>query len=215
MLIAIPSYPEAAPIIKKLRLKRQTPNTWSSATLTLAVIGTGPEAAERIPTHHHDTILVAGLAGALDPGLTLYDTIRPATVIDPANTDRIDLHAGDSGITLLTTSQIARTTADKHQLHHTTHAQAVDMETHAIARRHHTTHRIAALRVISDTAHDDLPPGIEHWLSPTGRTRPHAILHTLLTRPAHLAATTRFMAAAASATRALADAVADHLPSMP
>jgi hopanoid-associated phosphorylase len=77
--------------------------------------------------------------------------------------------------------------AKKRELHRTTGAAAVDMESHIVARVA-AAHRLAfaAVRVIVDPAHRPIPPAALLGMRPDGRADVSAILRDLMTRPSQL-----------------------------
>jgi len=77
--------------------------------------------------------------------------------------------------------------AKKRELHQTTGAAAVDMESHIVARVA-AAHRLAfaAVRVIVDPAHRPIPPAALLGMRPDGRADVLAILRDLMTRPSQL-----------------------------
>jgi adenosylhomocysteine nucleosidase len=77
--------------------------------------------------------------------------------------------------------------AKKRELHKTTGAAAVDMESHVVARVA-AEHKLsfAALRVVVDPAHRHVPPAALIGMRPDGRANVKAVLRDLMTRPAQL-----------------------------
>jgi adenosylhomocysteine nucleosidase len=77
--------------------------------------------------------------------------------------------------------------AKKRELHKTTGAAAVDMESHIVARVA-AAHRLAfaAVRVIVDPAHRAVPPAALLAMRPDGRADASAILRHLMTRPSQI-----------------------------
>ena len=87
---------------------------------------------------------------------------------------------------------IAASVAEKAALHAQTGALAVDMETHIAARvaaRHGLP--FAAIRVISDTAHEALPPAALVGMNPDGSMALGKVLASLARTPAQLPALIR------------------------
>ena len=77
--------------------------------------------------------------------------------------------------------------AEKRELHRTTGAAAVDMESHVVARVA-AAHGLAfaALRVIVDPAHRKIPPAALLSMRPDGRADAVGVLRDLLLRPSQL-----------------------------
>ncbi|WP_428389984.1 hypothetical protein [Mucisphaera sp.] len=214
-LILIPSHAEAAPTVRKLHLQRDAPARWTGQHLTLSVVGIGPQAANNLPETSPDTrCLIAGLAAATNPRLRTKTTHFPTTVRDDQGLEPIELATPATqtdNLCLMSTQTPIASAQAKATLHTEHHIDLIDMETHAIARTLPPSTKPTALRVISDDAATSLPPGIEHWLTPQGRTRPTAILSSLLRHPYHLAETARFMRHAQHATHLLAQAIENWL----
>lgn len=88
---------------------------------------------------------------------------------------------------LLGADAIVADSDEKADLHRTTGALAVDMESHVAARvaqRHGLPFAIA--RVVSDPAQRTLPPAVRVAMKPDGRVDLAAVLRSLLTHPAQL-----------------------------
>ena len=77
--------------------------------------------------------------------------------------------------------------AAKRELHRATGAAAVDMESHIMARVA-AAHRLAfaAVRVVVDPAHRQVPPAALLAMRPDGRADVSAILRDVMTRPSQL-----------------------------
>ncbi|HMK70256.1 MAG TPA: adenosylhopane nucleosidase [Xanthobacteraceae bacterium] len=77
--------------------------------------------------------------------------------------------------------------AKKRELHKTTGAAAVDMESHVVARVA-AAHNLAfaALRVVVDPAHRRVPPAALIAMRPDGRANVSALLRDIMTRPSQL-----------------------------
>ena len=182
-------------------------------------------------------ILSCGIAGALDPTLRAGDLIlhRPpfvsSEVEKQAPTDVIGVstsldtsgwgewHRGlNSALPhahlgrIIGQDHIAATVAEKAALHAATGALAVDMETHVAARiaaRHGQP--FAAIRTISDTAAETLPPAALVGMNPDGSMALGRVLRSLARRPRQLPAlihTGRNAEAAFQALGRVAEAIA-------
>jgi len=77
--------------------------------------------------------------------------------------------------------------AEKRELHRTTGAVAVDMESHVVARIA-AAHRLAfaAVRVIVDPAHRAIPPAALLGMAADGRADFSAVLRDVIARPSQL-----------------------------
>ena len=100
-------------------------------------------------------MLTCGFAGGLDPALKIGDVIfEPQDV----SSHEKRLHAGASPGKFFCADRIASTAAEKKKLRAETGADAVEMESapiHAVCRERGIP--CATVRVISDTASEDLP----------------------------------------------------------
>lgn len=174
-------------------------------------------------------IVSAGIAGALDPALKAGDVVvhippfvpsevegpvpsaalvaRPSTALG-TNGSLIDCleaalpHAHYGPI--VGQDHIAATAAEKAALYAATGALAVDMESHIAARvaeRHGLP--FIAIRTISDTADESLPPAARVGMSPDGSMALGKVLTSLARRPGQLPALIKTGRNAAAAFRAL------------
>jgi phosphorylase superfamily protein len=102
-----------------------------------------------------ELVLTCGFAGGLNPDLKLGDVVFETS----DETLRIKLlGAGAKQLKIFCADRIATTVAEKKKLRAETGADAVEMESaaiHAICREHNIP--CATVRVISDTANEDLP----------------------------------------------------------
>lgn len=148
-----------------------------------------------------DGIISIGIAGALAPGVqpgqwvvaTAIHAGGEAIPTDRDWTDRLvsRLPHVQRGL-LLGSDEMAATVAHKADLHRTTGAVAVDMESHVaarIARRHGLP--FAAARVISDAADRTLPPAARVGMRRDGTMDLPAVLRSLSVAPWQLPALIR------------------------
>ena len=150
-----------------------------------------------------------GLAGGLDPALDPGQVIVPATVIDGPASWQTDpalaeaLGGATSGL-LIGGGAVIASAADKRAAFASTGAQAVDLESAAVARaaaRHALP--FAVLRAVADPAHRSLPQAALAALGPHGRIALVRVVLTALRHPAELPALVTLAADAARARRAL------------
>jgi adenosylhomocysteine nucleosidase len=145
--------------------------------VVLAISGIGAAAAQRATEavwngHHPRWILSAGFSGALEPGLDRNHIVVAQSVGDTAG-HRIDVDLQSGPIAwketpsvrigrLLTVDHILRQPKEKRSLGQQHQALAVDMESYAVAEvcRQSAAHFLA-VRVVSDTVDEVLPPDIE------------------------------------------------------
>jgi adenosylhomocysteine nucleosidase len=104
-----------------------------------------------------DYVLTCGFAGGLNPGLKLGDVVFELSTLNSQLSTRL-LAAGAKPAKFFCADRIATTVAEKKQLRAETGADAVEMESaaiHAVCRERGIL--CATVRVISDTASEDLP----------------------------------------------------------
>ncbi len=135
--------------------------------VSLRVVGVGRVNAEKsvrqfLATQSPALVLTCGFAGGLNPKLKLGDVVfEPAAIHAPPSILPLPsqlLAAGAQPVKFHCADRIATTVAEKEKLRAATGADAVEMESAAI-------HAVCAekkipcvtVRVISDTAHEDLP----------------------------------------------------------
>ena len=104
--------------------------------------------------------------------------------------------------------------ARKRELHRTTGAAAVDMESH-LAARVAAEHKLsfAAVRVVVDPAHRKVPPAALIGMRPDGRANVSAVLRDLVARPSQISQLARIAIDAFTARAAMArvrDALGPH-----
>jgi adenosylhomocysteine nucleosidase len=144
-------------------------------SITLALTGVS---ARHLPDEPAARVVMAGLAGALDPSLAVGDLVVddwPASLPVPAGVRRGSIH---------TDHRIAATPKEKADLFAQTRALAVDMENSAVrewARKQGA--EFGAIRAISDRADQTLDPAVLTLIDFWGRPRPLAIAGTLLRHP--------------------------------
>lgn len=170
---------EAKAIADALEMACPKPGKSSKAerngiSITLALTGVS---ALDLPNEPAALVLMAGLAGALDPSLAVGDIVVddwPASLPVPPGVRRGPIY---------TDHQIAATPEEKAALFAQTQSLAVDMENAAVrdwARRQGT--QFGAIRAISDRADQTLDPAVLRLIDVWGRPKPMAIAQTLLRR---------------------------------
>lgn len=181
-------------------------------------------AAERLVADGAGALLSFGLCGGLRPGLGAGAMVIAEGVVslDPSpcgsglgegwGTDP-SLNALIGGCTaraLLAAERIAVTAAEKSALFSATGAEAVDLESGAVAAvaaRHGLP--FAVLRAVCDPAAFSLPPVALLALDAGGAIRPGRVAASLLARPGQLPALIALARAAAKARAALVRRVAE------
>ena len=152
-----------------------------------------------------DAVLTCGYAGALDPALrhgdVLFSTLSPtlAAALEPSGALRAPIHCAE---------RIAVTAGEKQTLRQATGAAAVEMEsgiiqTLCIARQI----PCATLRVISDTASEDLPLDFNQLTGADDQLDPLRLALAILRRPWRIPKLIALGRHSDQASRALAGAV--------
>ena len=138
-------------------------------------------------------IISMGIAGGLAPGLRTGQWVVANAALDHGNalptqaawTQRLKAQLPDAveGLFLGADAMIADA-AEKAELHRTTEAISVDMESH-VAARVAARHRLpfAAARVICDPAHRSLPPAARVGMRADGDIDVTAVLRSLVLAP--------------------------------
>lgn len=158
---------------------------------------------EKVTSPLVTALIMAGVAGALDPTLRVGDVIIddcPAAWLPP-----IPFRAGK----IYSADEIVGAPADKQRLFAQSGALAVDMEA-AIARELAARSNIPfiSLRTISDAAHELLDPAVLAMVDDFGRPRPMSVAGTLLRRPSLIPQLKQLAANSRIAAKQLATALA-------
>jgi adenosylhomocysteine nucleosidase len=146
------------------------------------VAGMGRQAAATatrllIAGHRPRLVVSAGFAGALDPDLRRGDVVLPTVAILEDHASRIPLtrfgpSVESASIAIVTVDQVVGTGAAKARLAAATSAQVVDMETHAVAMAAREAEiPCASVRVVSDTADQELPAEVAALAAPQSAAR--------------------------------------------
>lgn len=167
------------------------------ARLRVAVSGARPDVAEAMARQMLDdgvdALLSWGIAGALSPDLPSGALLIPTSVVDPASgmlpLAGIPDSGGNGARTLAGSEVVVTTPSDKSALRASTSADAVDMETHRVARvAVQAGVPCFAIRAVSDPADRALPAGTEDALDMQGRPRIVPVLIGLARHPGRLGA---------------------------
>ena len=126
------------------------------------IVGIGRQNAEKslraaLATHSPELVLTCGFAGGLNPDLKLGEVVFELGTRNPELGTQL-LAAGAKPAKIFCADRIATTVAEKKKLRAETNADAVEMESAAIqAVCAERGIPCATVRVISDTADEDLP----------------------------------------------------------
>ena len=182
----------------------------ASQRVLLSHTGIGTAAAEKsvralFAAHRPRWLLSTGYAGALDPALAHAELFLATNFTSPTLLDRSQARRG-----ALTTQAIAaETPVQKAALARETGAQAVDMETSAIALvcAEHSVPMLS-LRAISDTAGAEIPVPL-HVTYDLVRQRPRilGLLIFLSGNPSRIRPFTRFVRGLAPARAAMTEGI--------
>jgi adenosylhomocysteine nucleosidase len=151
-------------------------------------------------------IIMAGLAGALDPALDDGDIIIDQPLGDTLQDAR--WHRGR----IHTSDHLIATPAEKAALFASSGAAVVDMETakaRAFAER--TGVPFLAIRAVSDRADQPLDPATVSWVTPAGGLRAGKVAVTLLRRPTMVPQLMRLRRRSNLAMQNLAEAIREIL----
>jgi len=221
--------PEVEPLAQRLGLRRQRtkrgePLLYAAGSGTperlIAVSGVGRRRAAEAVRHvaaAYDPAawLLVGFCGALREPWAAGDVIEPRRVIDARDgTVYAPTPAAGGGssegaaATLVTVDEIVHDSAGKAALAERHDADAVDMETAAMAAVcEELGARWRAVRAVSDAPGETLPPGVETLMKPTGEPNLKAAAWFALTHPQHAGALKQLQANSRRAAVALAERV--------
>lgn len=155
-------------------------------------------AAESAARHGYRGIISFGVAGGLTSSLRPGDWVVASSIIDAQSsstaTDRawsnklVDVIGKARHAPIVGVDDPIAEPAAKRELHRSTGAVAVDMESHVVARLA-AAHGLAftAVRVIVDPAERAIPRAALVGMNDDGRTNVPAILRELIARPSQLA----------------------------
>ena len=189
--------------------------------------GAGVERARMAATalvtgHAPSTLVSAGFAGGLAPGLSRGSVIHPSRSLR-AGRAPIPLLPGPSaagaiaGVDLVTVDAVVATAAAKRALHEATGASIVDMETSAVAAVAVASGiPCASVRIVSDAAGDELPADIARLVAPQSAfRRAGAAFAAIGRKPATVATLWRLWENAVVDGRSLAAAIERMVGTLP
>ncbi len=200
---------------------------WQGRGVALIVAGVGREQAAQatqalIAGHQPSWIIATGFSGGLQPGLKHGDLVvadhvaltdQRCLAINLQLPPRPGLYVGR----IVTVDQVLRSPVEKQQLGASTDAWAVDMESFAVAEVcQREKLRFLAIRVISDTCDQTLPPEIANLIdqrSAAGRLG--AAAGSILKRPGSVKEMWRLRQQALIASDRLAGFLGELLGQLP
>lgn len=178
---------------------------WEKEGNSVVCGGVGAEAARRaaeaaVNLYHPSLLISAGFAGALDPSLSVGDTLTPQQVIDAGDGSRT--HA-DSGQGILITFDTVADVEQKARFAKSYGGHAIDMEAAAVARAAEAHGiKFLACKVISDSSDTSLPP-LTRFIGSDGRFQTLKFVLHIAVRPWRWAAVRRLARDSAKAAKAL------------
>ena len=183
-LILVALEAELLPLARRLGLRRESEpliraGSFGEHGLIAAATGMGrgraaTEADRLIQAYSPRRVLVSGTAAGAGPSLKTADVLTPAVVIDAATERRFSpTLPTDTCGTLVSVDEIVDSAQAKAALHRRWSADAIDMESAAIAQAcDRRSIPWLCVRAILDPADTALPPALGSLTTPDGRTRP-------------------------------------------
>jgi adenosylhomocysteine nucleosidase len=166
-------------------------------------------AAETLLAQGAQALVSFGLAGGLAPSLAPGAILIPPSVIDGekifiCDAALAEMLGGATKNPMLAGQDIIALTSEKSSLFQATNADAIDLESGAVARvaKAHGT-PFAVLRAVADPAQRNLPPAALNALNAAGKINFSAILASILANPGQIPALIQVGRDAAQARTAL------------
>jgi adenosylhomocysteine nucleosidase len=166
-------------------------------------------AAETLLAQGAQALISFGLAGGLAPSLAPGAILIPPSVIDGENVFMCDaalaeILGGATQNPMLAGQDIIALAAEKSRLFQVTKADAIDLESGAVARVALANNiPFAVLRAVADPADRNLPPAALNALNAAGKINFFAILASILANPGQIPALIQVGRDAAQARTAL------------
>lgn len=186
--------------------------------LSGADAGRARQAAADLAGRGARVLVSFGLAGGLDPSLRPGTVIRPKRVSRDGTPADWSVRAANDGVEierLVEAAAIVATSSEKAALAARAEAQAVDMESAAVAEIAASRGLTAAvLRAIADPAERDLPQAALVATRPDGAVNVPAVLGSLIRRPSEFPALLALGRDAAAGTRSLMRLAKTEIPAL-
>jgi hypothetical protein len=150
----------------------------------LAIIGLGARLLQPAIFADYDTILLAGLGGALDPRLDVADLVLDlADSGDYPNLAETDHRQGK----IYGSDHLIASVEEKERLFEETACLAVDMESHVVRPGCEAAgKKFWHLRAVSDRADEALPERMASWIDEVGEPKMSVVATDLAFRPHYL-----------------------------
>ena len=178
---------------------------WEQEGNAVVCGGVGAEAARRaaeaaINLYQPALLISAGFAGALDPALSVGDTLTPSHVIDARDGSRTIAERGEG---ILITFDTVADVEQKARFATAFGAHAIDMEAAAVGKAAEAHGiKFLACKVISDSSDTSLPP-LTKFIGADGRFQTLRFVAHIAVRPWRWTAVMRLARDSAKAARAL------------
>lgn len=199
---------EALAVARALGLARSGKTSWangekSQLPISMRMIGMGAVQLPTIEPGGVRCVVMAGLAGGLDPSLRIGDLVIDAQSTQPAHFEAL---RGQ----IFTSKTLVATPAEKSACREKSGAVAVDME-NQIAREWAAKIEVPFLgiRAISDRADESIDPSFVNAIDEFGRVNPVRLAAGLLVRPVRVKSLVRLGRHAKLAAGRLGKAVAE------
>jgi hypothetical protein len=174
-----------AAVVCALEFERRALESRLPAGVDLVRTGSGPacrEAVRELAERGVRVIVLAGVCG----GLTDTDTCPAiARVLDESGRAwSVSGREGGDGVTLLGVDRVVDSPREKARLAATTGAALVDTESQHFAQAAEAASVAwSIVRGVSDGPRESLPPGVQRWVTPGGRTDARRALLGMARRP--------------------------------
>ena len=175
-------------------------------------------AAEKLVADGAIALVSFGLAGGLNPALPPGALLVPQSVIDDGaiyacDPSLIGWLGGANATFVMSAKLVAETQADKNSLFEATRAEAIDLESGAVARiAAGAKIPFAVLRAVADPARRNLPPAALIALNGAGEIGFLSVLASVLKQPVQIPALIALAQDAAKARKALLNKLQAIMP---